>query len=108
MVLQVSSIPPGRAASFWRLDIAQAALTQDPDLDLTGDWSTDLQGLDLTSVFTLDGWGQEFAVNTDVRAIFSIGPDGDPDQTDDNIPAGLGPSGGGNGNGNNGNGNGNN
>ncbi|MBU2501608.1 type II secretion system protein GspG, partial [bacterium] len=92
LVMTVSSIPPGRTATRWRLDIAQAALTANQSAPLTGSWTADRQTLGLTDFFEVDGWGRPFAVNTDVRAIFSVGPDGDPNQTEDNIPSGLGPA----------------
>lgn len=105
LVLAVSSIPPGRSVTVDRLGVAQAALTADQTLGLTGSWSTDYQNLNLAGIYEQDGWGQVFGVNTDSRAIFSVGPDGDPYTTDDNIPVGLGPSAGGGGGGNNGGGN---
>ncbi len=106
LVLAVSSIPPGREVTLDRLDIAQAALTADQGLSLTGDWPTDRQNLGLAGIYEQDGWGRTFVENTDSRAVFSPGPDGDPTTTDDNIPTGLGPAAGGGGGGNNGGGNG--
>ncbi len=92
LVLAVSSIPPGRAVTLDRLAVAQAALTADQALSLTGNWSVDYQNLKLAGIYETDGWGQVFGVNTDSRAVFSVGPDGDPATTDDNIPVGLGPA----------------
>ncbi len=91
LTLAVSSIPPGREVTVDRLNVAQSALTADQALSLTGNWPTDRASLGLAVVYELDGWGQTFAVNIGSRAIFSIGPDGDPNTTGDNIPVGLGP-----------------
>ncbi len=91
LALAVSSIPPGREVTLARLNIAQASLTADPSLILTGNWPTDRLNLGLAGMFDLDGWGRAYGINTGSRAVFSSGPDGNPNTVADNIPVGLGP-----------------
>lgn len=91
LVLQISSIPPGRTTTLNRLEIAQTALNSDPMATLTGVWSTDLATLSLSSVFATDGWGQPFEINTASRVIYSSGPDNDGSTVTDNLPKGVGP-----------------
>ncbi len=91
--LLTSSIPPGRITTRSELDIAQAALTRDPEFDLTGSW-TGAAGirarLGLAEVFDLDGWGNSYRVNIGSRLIFSCGPDGRAATVSDNLPTGVG------------------
>lgn len=89
--LDVSSVPPGRKATLWKLEIAQTALNSSPTLVLTGLWSNDRGALGLTPAFDLDGWGRPFAVNAAARAVYSAGPDGNAALVGDNLPAGVGP-----------------
>jgi len=92
--LLVSSIPPGRTTSLFRLDVTQAALNGNPNLPLTGSW-TGASGirasLGLSSTFDNDGWGSPLAVNALARVVYSVGPDGNAVLTIDNLPAGVGP-----------------
>jgi len=107
--LNVSSLPPARKTTLYKLEIVQTALNLDTGLALSGDWSaTDRAALSLAGGFDTDGWGRDFEINVASRAVFSAGADGDAETTDDNLPVGVGPgTGGGSGNGNgNGNGNG--
>jgi len=89
--LLVSSVPPGRRTTLWKLEIAQTALNSNPSLVLTGVWNTDRAALGLDAAFTTDGWGRSFAVNVASRAVFSVGPDGNAALVADNLPAGVGP-----------------
>ncbi len=91
IVLDVSSVPPGRKATLWKLEIAQSALNSNPTLILTGLWSNDRALLGLTPAFELDGWGRPIAVNAAARAVYSVGPDGNAALVGDNLPAGVGP-----------------
>jgi len=72
----VSSVPPGRETTDWKLDIAQTALNNNPTLALTGVWNSDRASLGLASAFANDGWGNSFAVNVASRTVYSVGPDG--------------------------------
>jgi general secretion pathway protein G len=87
----VSSVPPGRKTTLWKLEIAQTALNANPALALSGVWSTDRAALGLAPAFASDGWGRSFAVNVASRAVYSVGPDGNAALIDDNLPAGVGP-----------------
>ncbi len=92
--LIVSSIPPGRSTTQYRLDITQAALNANPGLVLVGAWNGVAgirAALGLNSVFDDDGWGSPFDINVASRVVFSIGPDGNAVLTADNLPAGVGP-----------------
>ena len=89
--LDVSSVPPGRKTTLWKLEIAQTALNSSPTLVLTGVWSNDRAVLGLTPAFDVDGWGRPFAVNAAARAVYSAGPDGNAALVGDNLPAGVGP-----------------
>ena len=91
LVLQVSSIPPGRATTLQRLEIAQTALNSDPAAALSGDWASDRATLGLATVFLNDGWGHPFLINTTSRVIYSGGPDNDGSTVVDNLPRGVGP-----------------
>jgi len=91
LTLNVSSIPPGRKASLWKLEISQTALNNDGSLVLTGDWETDADALGLETIFSVDGWAQDFEINASSRTVYSIGPDGNASLTDDNLPKGVGP-----------------
>ncbi len=88
--LAVSSVPPGRNTTQWKLDIAQSALNNSPTLVLTGVWTNDRMVLNLSSAFVADGWGNEFAVDVASRTIYSVGPDGNGVTVDDNLPTGVG------------------
>ena len=87
----VSSVPPGRETTDWKLDIAQTALNNNPSLSLTGAWATDRSALGLSTAFINDGWGNVFAVNVTSRTVYSVGPDGNGALISDNIPPGVGP-----------------
>ncbi len=90
----ISSVPPGRRSTLNELEIAQAALNNDPELPLLGGWpgpSGIRSSLGLAGVFDLDGWGNSYGVNVSSRVVFSCGPDGDAGSTSDNIPVGVGP-----------------
>lgn len=89
--LTVSSLSPGRRTSYWRLEIAQVAINNNPSTVLTGSWPTDRAVLGLAPVFDADGWGRLFNVNVSSRAVFSVGPDGNASLVADNLPAGVGP-----------------
>jgi general secretion pathway protein G len=89
--LMVSSVPPGRKTSLWKLAIAQTALNNNPTLALTGSWPADRTALGLADAFASDGWGRSFAVNVASRPIYSVGPDGNGALVGDNLPAGVGP-----------------
>lgn len=92
LTLNISSVPPARAATEYRLEVAQLILNQDPNLALTGNWAaTDRGALNLAAAFDNDGWGREYQLNVNSRMIFSMGPDGDAATTSDNIPVGVGP-----------------
>ena len=91
VAVTVSSVPPGRRTSLWKLEIAQTALNSSPTLVLTGSWATDRAALGLDPAFTTDGWGRAFAVNVTSRTVFSVGPDGNAALVQDNLPAGVGP-----------------
>lgn len=90
----VSSVPPGRRTTLSELAVVQAALNDDPDLDLSGGWAgaAGVRGrLGLGDVFDLDGWGNIYGVNISSRVIYSCGPDGGAGTRLDNIPSGVGP-----------------
>lgn len=89
--LNVSSVPPGRKATNWKLEIAQSVLNNNGSLGLTGSWATDRQALGLDSAFSGDGWAQGFEINVSSRTVFSVGPDGNASLTSDNLPSGMGP-----------------
>ena len=91
LVLQISSIPPGRQTTLSRLEIAQTALNSDPNTVLTGSWTSDRTALGLNSVFENDGWGHRFHINTASRVLYSAGPDNDNATVTDNLPKGVGP-----------------
>ena len=91
LVLEISSIPPGRQTTLSRLEIAQAVLNADPTATLSGVWSNDLAVLGLSPVLGQDGWGNAFQINTASRVVFSPGPDNDGSTTTDNLPKGIGP-----------------
>jgi general secretion pathway protein G len=88
----VSSLPPARKTTLYKLEIVQTALNLDSGLALSGAWTaTDRAALSLAAGFDTDGWGRDFEVNVGSRAVFSAGADGDAATTDDNLPAGVGP-----------------
>lgn len=89
--LDVSSLPPGRHSTLWKLSIVQTALNSQPSLALTGAWGTDRAALGLDPAFATDGWGRAFAINVASRTVLSPGPDGNAALTGDNLPAGVGP-----------------
>lgn len=90
--LNISSVPPARETTRYRLEIAQLILNQDPNLPLTGNWAaTDRAALNLAAAFDNDGWGREYQLNINSRLVFSAGADGDALTTADNIPVGTGP-----------------
>lgn len=91
LTLNVSSTPPGRKSTLWKLEIAQTVLNNNSSLGLTGDWATDRAALGLDGAFDRDGWGQTLAINVSSRTIFSVGPDGNASLVADNLPAGVGP-----------------
>jgi general secretion pathway protein G len=91
LTLNISSVPPARETTRYRLEIAQLILNQDPNLALTGNWAlTDRAALNLAATFDTDGWGREYQLNVNSRLIFSMGSDGDASTTADNIPPGAG------------------
>lgn len=90
----VSSTPPGRKTTRFELEVAQAALNDNPSLPLAGAWAgaAGIRGqLGLAGVFDLDGWGNDYRVEAGSRLVYSIGPDGNASQTADNLPTGVGP-----------------
>ncbi len=90
--LNVSSLPPARKSTLYRLEIAQTALNQAPTLVLTGNWpAVDRLALNLDDGFVNDGWGRPFGINAASRTVYSAGADGDAATTGDNLPAGIGP-----------------
>ena len=92
LTLNISSVPPARASTRYRLEIAQLILNKDPNLNLTGNWATtDRAALSLAATFDSDGWGREYQLNVGSRLIYSAGADGDAITTTDNIPTGAGP-----------------
>lgn len=91
MTLNVSSVPPGRKATQYKLEIAQTVLNQNGSLGLTGAWATDRVALGLDAAFNADGWGQSLGINVGSRTIFSMGPDGNSSLVSDNLPTGVGP-----------------
>ncbi len=91
LTLNVSSVPPGRKTTLWKLEIAQTVLNNNGSLGLTGSWATDRAALGLANAFTVDGWGQILAVNVSSRTIYSVGPDGNAALVADNLPSGVGP-----------------
>jgi general secretion pathway protein G len=91
LAVEVSSIPPGRRTTLWKLEIAQTALNNNPTLALTGNWAADRAALGLAPAFQTDGWGRPFAVQVTSRAVYSAGPDGNAALAGDNLPAGVGP-----------------
>ncbi len=91
LTLNVSSVPPGRKTTHYKLEIAQTVLNQNGALALTGAWDTDREALGLDTVFNTDGWGQPLEINVSSRTIFSVGPDGNASLVSDNLPTGVGP-----------------
>ncbi len=92
MTLNISSVPPARGTTRYRLEVAQLLLNQDPNLALTGNWAvTDRGALNLAATFDNDGWGREYQLNVNSRLIYSTGADGVAATTADNIPVGAGP-----------------
>ncbi len=92
VTLNISSVPPARETTQYRLEIVQLILNQDPNLVLTGNWATtDRSALSLVAAFDNDGWGQEYQLNVNSRMVFSMGADGNAATTADNIPVGVGP-----------------
>lgn len=90
--LNVSSLPPARKTTLYKLEIAQAALNLDSGLALTGNWTVaDRAALNLATAFDTDGWGRAFRVNAASRTVFSAGADGNAATVADNLPAGVGP-----------------
>lgn len=90
--LNVSSLPPARKATLYKLEIAQAALNLDAGLALTGNWAAaDRAALGLAGAFDTDGWGRLFQVNAGSRTVYSAGADGNAVTVADNLPAGVGP-----------------
>jgi len=96
LTLNVSSVPPGRKATQYKLEIAQTVLNQNGSLALSGSWATDRATLGLGAAFNTDGWGQPLEINTGSRTIFSVGPDGNASMVSDNLPLGMGPGNGSN------------
>ena len=90
ITLGVSSVPPGRKITVYRLGVAQAGLDADPGLVLGEFWPAIRFNLDLAEALDNDGWGRNFEINGESRIVFSAGPDGDPDTTEDNLPSGIG------------------
>jgi hypothetical protein len=92
LTLNISSVPPARETTRYRLEVAQLILNKDPNLALTGNWATtDRAALSLAATFDNDGWGREYQINVNSRLIFSAGADGVATTMDDNIPVGAGP-----------------
>ena len=91
LTLVVSSVGPGRKATRHLIAIAQAAMDAHPATDLTGDWSSILLDLGLTSAFVADGWGHPYELSESTRTVVSSGPDGDFSTPLDNIPTGVTP-----------------
>ncbi len=91
LTLNISSVPPGRKSTQWKLGVAQTVLNNNGSLALTGVWATDRTALGLDGTFDVDGWGQDLAINVSSRTIFSVGPDGNAVLVTDNLPAGVGP-----------------
>ncbi len=91
LTLNISSVPPGRKATLYKLEIAQTVLNNNGSLVLTGAWSSDRPALGLDVAFGADGWGQALQVNVSSRTIFSVGPDGNASLVTDNLPTGVGP-----------------
>ncbi len=92
LTLNISSAPPARASTEYRLEVAQLLLNQDPYLVLTGNWAgNDRSALNMLAVFDNDGWGREYRLNVNSRMIYSTGADGVAATTMDNIPVGVGP-----------------
>ena len=92
LTLNVSSVPPGRKATLYKLEIAQTVLNSNGSLVLSGVWETDLLALGLDTSFGADGWGQALQINVTSRTVFSVGPDGNASVVSDNLPVGVGPS----------------
>lgn len=90
--LNVSSLPPARKTTLYKLEIAQTALNQAASLALSGNWPlVDRVALNLDAGFSNDGWGHPFGINASSRTIYSAGADGDAATPGDNLPAGIGP-----------------
>jgi general secretion pathway protein G len=90
--LNVSSLPPARKMTLYKLEIAQSALNLNTGLALAGNWPlVDRAALGIDAGFTNDGWGRPFAINAASRTIFSSGADGNTLTTADNVPTGIGP-----------------
>ena len=90
--LNVSSLPPARKTTVYKLEIAQAALKLAGSLALSGNWPlVDRVALALDDGFVNDGWGRPFAINAASRTIYSTGADGNAATTGDNLPPGIGP-----------------
>lgn len=90
--LNVSSLPPARKSTIYKLEIAQTALNLDSGLALSGNWTAaDRAALSLAAGFDNDGWGRPFAINVASRTIFSTGADGNAATAADNLPVGVGP-----------------
>lgn len=91
LTLNISSVPPGRRATSYKLEIAQTVLNNNASLALTGAWDSDRSALGLDVAFSADGWGQSLQVNVSSRTIYSVGPDGNASLVTDNLPTGVGP-----------------
>jgi len=91
LTLNVSSVPPGRKSTQYKLEIAQTVLNQNGSLALTGAWGTDRAALGLDTTFDADGWSHPLEINVSSRTIFSVGPDGNASLVSDNLPIGVGP-----------------
>jgi len=92
LTLNISSVPPARQTTRYRLEVVQLILNKDPNLALSGNWaSTDRGALNLVAAFDNDGWGREYQLNVNSRMVFSMGADGNAATTADNIPVGVGP-----------------
>ncbi len=91
LTLNISSVPPGRKTTLYKLEIAQTVLNNNGSLDLSGAWDTDRSALGLDVTFGADGWGQDLEINVSSRTIFSVGPDGSAALVSDNLPVGVGP-----------------
>jgi len=90
--LNVSSLPPARKTTMYKLEIAQSALNLDTGLALTGNWAgVDRAALSLAAAFDRDGWGRPFVLHTGSRTVFSAGADGNAATAGDNLPVGVAP-----------------
>jgi general secretion pathway protein G len=73
------------------VDTIQNAIDSNPGMNLNGSWNSVRVRLGLSDAYRTDEWGEPYHVNVGERVVFSSGPDRDPNTTDDNVPAGVGP-----------------